>query len=193
MKYLILLTSLLLSVQSFSEETQDLSKTLTKSRCNPVRSADGTISEIKCDGELGQKQKGKEFQQVKIKDPNSKGLKSGDKIITKNGKPIDSIKKSMELYHSMKSTDQITVERGFSISKDLKSCLATIYSGQVSYHIEIGAYTTMLSDLNINQAETCKGLELFIDYANQTEFKATAKSNDEVWTVDQTKTILEVR
>lgn len=193
MKFLFLIASLVFATQSFAEETQDLSKMLADSHCIPVRGADGNISGYNCDGQLGEKMKQGKVQQLGTQKVKKMELRAGDTITSANGEPVDSPAKAMELYNSMKATDKMVVQRPATMDDKFKSCLAGVYTGQLSYHKKSGTFSATPTDFGLNQNGMCKGLEVSVDYANQTEFKVVARANDKIWAVDQTKTIEQVR
>ncbi|MEK6774569.1 MAG: hypothetical protein AABY64_11545 [Bdellovibrionota bacterium] len=193
MKFLFLVASLILPSSSFAEETQDLSKMLADSHCVPVRGADGNISSYKCDGSLGEQMKEGKFQNLGVQKVKKINLKTGDVITSVNGEPVHSPAKAMELYTSLRATDNLEVQRSATIEDKIKSCLAGIYSTQMSFRKSKGTFTTAADEFGLNRISPCKDLDVSADFATQSEFKVIAKTGDQSWSVDQSKTIEKIQ
>lgn len=193
MRYLFIIITTLFCLHSFAENTEDLSQMLKDSHCIPVRDADGNVSTYKCDGPLGEKMKQGKFQNLGTQKVKEMELKQGDVITSANGEAVDSPAKAMELYNSMKATDTMTVQRPASLTDKIKSCLAGVYTNQISFHKARGTYTSATEEFGLNRIPMCKGLDVSADYANQSGFKFVAKAGDKVWSVDETKTMEEIR
>ncbi len=193
MKFLFLIATLIVSSYSFAEETQDLSKVLADSHCIPVRGSDGNISGYNCDGQLGEKMKHGKFEQLGTQKVKKMGLKQGDVITSASGEPVDTPAKAMELYNSMKASDTMVVQRPATMNDKIKSCLAGIYSTQMNFRKSKGTFTTVADEFGLNRISTCKGLDVSADFASQNEFKVIARAGDQTWSVDQSKTIEQIR
>lgn len=193
MRYLFAIIATLFSLHSLAEYTEDLSQILMDSHCIPVRGADGNVSTYKCDGPLGEKMKQGKFQNLGIQIVKKMELKQGDVITSANGEAAENPAKAKELYNSMKATDPMAVQRPASIIDKIKSCLAGVYANQISFHKAKGTYTSAIEEFGLNRISECKGLDVSADYANQSVFKFVAKSGDRAWSIDETKTMEEIR
>ena len=193
MKHLFIIATAFFSLNSFAENAEDLSQMLKDSHCVPVVDQNGNVSTYKCDGPLGEKMKEGKFQNLGTQKVKKMELKQGDVITSANGEAVDSPAKAMELYNSMKATDTFTVQRPASLTDKIKSCLAAVYTNQISFHKAKGTYTSSSDEFGLNRISMCKGLDVSADYADQRGFKFVAKAGDKIWSVDETKTIQEIR
>lgn len=193
MKHLLIIIAAFFSLNTFAENTEDLSQMLKDSHCIPVVDKNGNVSTYKCDGPLGEKMKEGKFQNLGTHKVKKMELKQGDVITSANGEAVDSPAKAMELYNSMKANDTFTVQRPASLTDKIKSCLAGVYTNQISFHKAKGTYTSATEEFGLNRISMCKGLDVSADYANQSGFKFVAKAGDKIWSVDETKTIEEIR
>jgi hypothetical protein len=193
MRYFFIIITTLFSLHSFAENTEDLSQMLQDGHCIPVRDSAGNVATYKCDGPLGERMKQGKFQNLGTQKVKKMELKQGDVITSSNGESVDSPAKAMELYNSMKATDTMTVQRPASLTDRIKSCLAGVYTNQISFHKVKGTYTSESDEFGLNRISMCKGLAVSADYVNQSEFKFVAKGGDKVWSVDETKTMEEIR
>ncbi|MFP5520651.1 MAG: hypothetical protein ACLGGX_12160 [Bdellovibrionia bacterium] len=193
MKISLIVITALFSLQSFAESTEDLSQILKDSNCVPVVDQDGSVSTYKCDGTLVEKMKEGKFQNLGTQRAKKMELNQGYLSTSTNGEVVESPANAMELYNSLNTTDTLTVQRPASLTDKIKSCLAGVYTSQISYHKAKGIYTSLSDEFGLNRISTCKGLNVSADYANQNGFKFVARSGDKIWSVDDTKTILEIR
>ncbi|MGZ3748908.1 MAG: hypothetical protein ACXVB1_18415 [Pseudobdellovibrionaceae bacterium] len=193
MKYLFIIITTLFSLYSFAENNNDLLLMPRNSHCIPVRDKNGHVSTYQCDGPLDKKMKHGEFQNSGTQKVKVIELKKNDVITYANGGAVDSPAKAMELYNTMKATGTLTVQRPANLTDKIKSCLAAAYMNQISFHKANGTFTSSDGDLGLNRISVCKGLDLSVDYANQSDFKFIAKAGNKVWSVDETKTMEEVR
>ncbi|MGZ6442073.1 MAG: hypothetical protein ACXWRU_18595 [Pseudobdellovibrionaceae bacterium] len=193
MKFLFLIATLIFSSYSFAEKTQDLSKMLADGHCIPIRGVDGNISGYNCEGQLSEKMKDGKFERLGAQKVKKMELKQGDVVLSANGEPVDTPAKAMELYNSMKDSDTRVVQRPATLNDQIKSCLAGIYFTQMSFRKSKGTFTTVADEFGLNRISNCKGLDVSADFASQNEFKVIARAGGQTWSVDQSKTIEQVR
>ncbi len=165
MRHLFFCLTIVFSLYSFAESTEDLSQMLKDSHCIPVRDSTGSVTTIRCDGPLGDKMK--------------------------QGEVVNSPAQTMELYN--KATDKVAVRRPAPLTEKIKSCLAGVYISQISFHKAKGTYTSAGEEFGLNRISMCKGLDVSAYYADQRGFKFIAKTGDSAWSVDETKTMEEIR
>jgi hypothetical protein len=72
MKLILICILALAPFYSHAEEKEDLAKMLKESHCIPHRDKDGNVSNVQCDGALGEKMKGGKFQKLQLKSMNKK-------------------------------------------------------------------------------------------------------------------------
>lgn len=104
---------------------------------------------------------------------------------------IDSDKEAKEAYALMNTTDSVIFRQSDSVW--LKACLADIYMKQMTFHKKKGTYASNADDYGLASLGHCKDLEITSETATKTEFKVIAKKGALTWSVDQTKTIEELR
>ena len=94
---------------------------------------------------------------------------------------------------SENTTGQRKVIYSSTTDEKIKSCLSSIYLNQISHHRTNGKYTKTTEDMGVDRNETCNGLYIYTNVANEKEFKITAQYGKTVWTVDQTMNLVKVR
>lgn len=123
MKFLILITSLVIATQTFAEENQGLSEILADSRCIPVRGTDGNISSYNCDGSLGEKMKEGTVQNL--------GVQKG---------------KTMEIYHQLITTKSEVQEQPVKMTMALSLNGKIVSKPQITTHLNSMASISQKSD-----------------------------------------------
>lgn len=164
------------SIISFANESKDLAQLLSESKCVPTRSRSGKVS-YKCDGTLGAEL---EEQSARAQQPQTKPL-----MQTKTTLQVYPKRQSSSIEHHTTSAQPTDAK--------IKSCLASIYQNQVQHHQSRGKYTTISEDMGIDRNETCNGLYIYTNVANEREFKITARFGKNIWTVDQSRNIMKMR
>ncbi len=172
MRYLLASLSLFIIAPVQATESKDLAQLLKESQCVATRSKKGVIS-YKCDGTLAAELNAE-------RNPNS----SESELRTTQ--TLQANRKKQPISFSGHVKNQTNDEK-------IKSCLASIYNNQVDYYRTSGKYTTVSEDMGIDRNETCNGLYIYTNVANEREFKITAQFGRTVWTVDQTRTIQKLR
>ena len=76
-------------------------------------------------------------------------------------------------------------------SSKIKSCLVSIYLAQDNFHRINRRYAEASKELE--QINSCSGFVVSADYADKNEFRFVAKSDQKIWSVDDTKSIQEIQ
>ena len=93
MKFLILITTVIFSAHTFAENTKEVTK---------VVGAASTATTPGAGFKLSSMEKGSVYEKL--------GLKQGDIIKSYNGKPVNSVQESMEMYNQLKTANQAELE-----------------------------------------------------------------------------------
>jgi hypothetical protein len=177
---IVYILPLLFSLAAEATESKDLARLLKESHCVETRSKSGVAS-YKCDGTLSTELHSQRSQQAR-------GIASEEEATETQSKSI------VENRHSastMVASNQSTHHK--SVDEKIKSCLASIYASQVNYYRSSGKYTSRTENLGVDRNQTCNGLYIYTNVANEKEFKITAQFGRNIWTVDQTKTLTKKR
>jgi hypothetical protein len=75
----------------------------------------------------------------------------------------------------------------------MKSCLAEIYTKQILYQDKFGVYAKKAKKLGLNTSEDCKGIKLTFKNISKDSFFVQAKFGKLVWSIDDTKTMNQIK
>ncbi len=79
------------------------------------------------------------------------------------------------------------------ITSEIKYCLSMIYTKQREYFSKNNTYGDIMNDLNINQIKQCKSLNVSTEYMTNSEFKVTAQADQQEWSINQDKLLVQIR
>lgn len=176
MKSILTTFTIFFSLFTLATESKDLAQLLSESKCVPTRSRSGKVS-YKCDGTLGAELEAQSAQSQQIQT-----------------KPRFQTKTTLQVYPKRQpSSVENQTASAHPTDAKIKSCLASIYQNQVQHHQSRGKYTTLSEDMGIDRNETCNGLYIYTNVANEREFKITARFGKNIWTVDQARNFIKMR
>jgi len=75
----------------------------------------------------------------------------------------------------------------------IKICLAEIYGLQIKWREANGGFTDNPHSLGLKKIENCKGFNFNLLKTKKPSFKITLKTEKEVWDIDETKTITQIK
>lgn len=195
MKYSIVTILLLYSIQSLSQAAEE-SQMIKDGQCIPFRDSNtGSITKYICDkNQVSKMQKGR-YENLGLQKKQTLKFNKGDVVQGANGEQVESAQKAMELYNTMKTTGEtkLQVAKQNPLLNKIKSCLAGIYTGQIKFYESKKSYTLNPAEFGLSSNMACNGLDVSAEFANEIEFKVVAKSNTDVWSVDEKKMITQIQ
>ena len=72
----------------------------------------------------------------------------------------------------------------------IKTCLSSIYIAQDYFHRANGRFSKVKESLS--KLNSCAGLIVSAEYADEKEFRFIAKTDSKIWSIDETKRIEEI-
>lgn len=79
------------------------------------------------------------------------------------------------------------------VSTQIKSCLVDLYIAQQNYFEYNAVYSSSVQDLKVIDKQACKGIQISFEIANKETFVLVGKLNGEHWTLDESKSLTQVR
>lgn len=71
----------------------------------------------------------------------------------------------------------------------IKSCLSSLYASQIQFRKLNGYFAALPEELKLTRYKVCDGLEISTHLVTANKFRMTAKFNQKIWSVDESKKI----